>query len=169
MTYYHFISGYNYISMPQSLCWFSFPLLSKYVIIYWLSRLSKQHDAFVYYVTTDQSWWRHQMEKIFRVTGLFWGESHRRPVDSPNKSQWRRALIFSLICAWTNGCANNRDACDLKRHCDHYNVTVMCQCGVFNPHCAGTALFRYNTVNIVVAGALTPCVGRTSVAMALIM
>ena len=108
-------------------------------------------------------------KKIFRVAGLLWGKYHRRTVDSPHKSQWRRSLIFSLICAWTNGCANNRDACDLRRHCDHYNVTVMCQNGVFNPYCAGTVLFRYNTVNIMVADALTPCVGRTSVDMALIM
>ena len=28
---------------------------------------------------------------------------HRSPVKSPHKGQWRRALIFSLICTWTNG------------------------------------------------------------------
>ena len=27
----------------------------------------------------------------------------RSTVDSPYKGQWRGALIFSLICAWTNG------------------------------------------------------------------
>ena len=27
---------------------------------------------------------------------------HRSPVNSPHKSQWRRALMFSLICAWIN-------------------------------------------------------------------
>ena len=47
------------------------------------------------------------------------------PVDSPHKGQWRRALIFSLIWAWTNGWSNNRDASDLKRHRAHYNITVM--------------------------------------------
>ena len=35
---------------------------------------------------------------------------HRLPVDSPHKGQWRGALMFCLICAWTNGWANNRDA-----------------------------------------------------------
>ena len=30
----------------------------------------------------------------------------------PHKGQWRRALVFSLICAWTYGWANNRDAGD---------------------------------------------------------
>ena len=34
-------------------------------------------------------------------------------------------LIFSLICAWTNGWVNNRDASDLKRHRAHYDATVM--------------------------------------------
>ena len=47
---------------------------------------------------------------------------HRSPVDSPHKGQWRRAFMFALICNWTNGWANNRDARDLKRH---YDVTLM--------------------------------------------
>ena len=37
---------------------------------------------------------------------------HQSPVDSPHKGQWRGALVYSFICAWTNGWANNRDACD---------------------------------------------------------
>ena len=32
--------------------------------------------------------------------------------------------MFYLICAWINGCANNREAGDLWRHRDHYDVTV---------------------------------------------
>ena len=43
------------------------------------------------------------------VRGIHWS-----PVDSPNKGQWRRALMFSLIYAWTNGWANNRGAGDLR-------------------------------------------------------
>ena len=46
------------------------------------------------------------------------------PVDFPHKGQWREALMFSLICAWTNGWANNRYAGDLS-HRAHYNVIVM--------------------------------------------
>ena len=53
-----------------------------------------------------------------------WG-IHRSLVNSPHKGQWRRALMFSLICAWTKGWANNRDAGDLRRHCTHYDVTAM--------------------------------------------
>ena len=40
--------------------------------------------------------------------------------EFPTQSQWRVALMFSLICAWTNGCANNRDAGYLIHHCAHY-------------------------------------------------
>ena len=44
----------------------------------------------------------------------------------PLKGQWRGALMFSLICAWTDGEANNRDACrwfetpsrSIWRHCN---------------------------------------------------
>ena len=52
-------------------------------------------------------------------------EIHRSPVNSPHKGQWRGALMFSLICALTNGWANNRNAGDLRRHHAHYDVTVM--------------------------------------------
>ena len=55
-------------------------------------------------------------------------EIHRSPVDSPHKSQWRRALIFSLICAWTNSWVNNRDAGVLSHHDAYYDVTVMWGC-----------------------------------------
>ena len=47
--------------------------------------------------------------------------SHRSPVDSPHKGQWRGALMFSLIWAW----ANSREAGDLRHHRAHYDVTVM--------------------------------------------
>ena len=56
---------------------------------------------------------------IFRVTGHLW--IHR----SPHKGQWRRALMFSLICAWINGWVNNREAGDLRRGRADYDVTLM--------------------------------------------
>ena len=63
----------------------------------------------------------------FRVTGpfMFVRGINRSPVNSPHKGQWHVALKFSFICAWTNGCANNRDAGDFTRHRAHYDVTVM--------------------------------------------
>ena len=40
--------------------------------------------------------------------------------------KWKRGtLMFSLICVWTNGWVNNREAGDLRRHRAHYDVTVM--------------------------------------------
>ena len=47
------------------------------------------------------------------------------PVNSPHKGQWRGALMFTLICVWTNDWVNNRYADDLSRHYAHYDVTVM--------------------------------------------
>ena len=57
---------------------------------------------------------------IFRVTGPLCGNS---PVNSPHKGQWRGALMFSLILSI--GRIKNRDAVDLRRHRDHYDVTIM--------------------------------------------
>ena len=39
---------------------------------------------------------------IFRVTGPLCGEF------TGHKGQWRRALMFSLVCAWINGWVNSR-------------------------------------------------------------
>ena len=58
----------------------------------------------------------------FRVTGPLCGEftGHRWIPRT-----WRGALMFTLMYAWRNGWANNRDAGDLRRHRAHYDVTVM--------------------------------------------
>ena len=55
---------------------------------------------------------------IFNVTGHLCGEF-------PHKGQWRRALMFSLICAWINGWVNNGEAGDLRCHCTHDDVIVI--------------------------------------------
>ena len=68
---------------------------------------------------------------MFRVTGFCAGNSPvtagNSPVtgEFPSHRQWRGALMFSLICACTNGWVNNRDVVDLRRHRTHYDVTVM--------------------------------------------
>ena len=62
---------------------------------------------------------------IVRVTSSpLWGEStgHRWFL---HKGQRRGVLMFSLICAWTNGWVNNWDTGDLRRHRVYYDVTVM--------------------------------------------
>ena len=48
----------------------------------------------------------------------------RSPVNSPHKDQWNGALVFSLICVWTNTWPNNGDAGDLRRHHTHFYVTA---------------------------------------------
>ena len=48
----------------------------------------------------------------------------RSPVNSPHKGQWHGAST-SLICAWMNDWANNREAGDLRRHRANYDVIVM--------------------------------------------
>ena len=50
---------------------------------------------------------------------------HRSTVYSPHKGQWRRALMFSLICGRINGWVNNGEDGDLRRHRSHNVVIVM--------------------------------------------
>ena len=42
-------------------------------------------------------------------------------IEFSHKGQWRGALVFSLICAWTSGWWNSREAGDLRRHRAHYD------------------------------------------------
>ena len=64
--------------------------------------------------------WKHFPRNWSFVRGI-----HRSPVNSPHKSQWRGALMFSLICARINDWVNNCEAGDLRRHRGHYDVTIM--------------------------------------------
>ena len=73
-----------------------------------------------YFNHDDVIKWKH----FPRYWAFVWG-IHRSPVNSPHKGQWRRALMFSLICARINGWVNNGEAGDLRRHRSHYDVIVM--------------------------------------------
>ena len=66
--------------------------------------------------------WKHFRRYWPFVRGIHWSA-----VNSPHKGQWRGALMFSFVCAWINGWVNNREAGDLRRHRDHYDVTVVSQ------------------------------------------
>ena len=69
------------------------------------------------------TWWRHRIE-TFSVLLTFCDGNP--PADSPHKGPvGHRALMFPLICAWTNRYSNNRDAGELRRHRAHYDVTAM--------------------------------------------
>ena len=92
-----------------------------------LRKLSLEHIHFflipqILHVTT--SWWRHQMGTFSALLAICAGNS-RSPVNSPHKGQWRRALMFSLICVWINNWVNNSEAGDLRPYRAHYDVTVM--------------------------------------------
>ena len=78
----------------------------------WKSMRALSHDDFIK--------WKHFSRYWPFVRGI-----HRSPVNSPHKGQWRRALMFSLICAGINGCVNNDEAGDLRRHRAHFDVAVM--------------------------------------------
>ena len=78
-------------------------------------QVSSQLSYWTYQLISNcNSWWRHQMETFSALLAL-----------CAHKGQWRGAFMFSLICAWTKCWANNGDACDLRRHCVHYNVILM--------------------------------------------
>ena len=98
-----------------------------HVIIYILSWIMNCHnstignDNFLVVVNNgDVIKWIH----FPRCWPFVWG-IHRSPMHSPHKGQWRRALIFYLICVWINGWVNNHEAGDLRRQRDQYDVTVM--------------------------------------------
>ena len=64
--------------------------------------------------------WKHFPHYWPFVWGIQWSL-----VNSPQKRQWSRALMFSLICAWINSWVNNHQAGDLRRYLTHYDITVM--------------------------------------------
>ena len=99
-----FVSGFVWFIHPYSSGMFHWPSYNRVTV--WLM----------------SSRWRHQMETFSALLALCEGNPL---VDSPHKGQWRGALMFSLICVWTNDSANNRDAGDLRRHRAHYDVSEM--------------------------------------------
>ena len=63
--------------------------------------------------------WKHFPRYWPFVQGIHWS-----PVNSPHKSQWHGALMFSLICAWIHSWVNNGEAGDLRRHRAHYDIVM---------------------------------------------
>ena len=67
--------------------------------------------------------WKH----FPRCWPFVWG-IHWSLVNSPHKGQWCVALVFSLICTWTNHWVNNKRCCrfempshSLWHHCNGSN------------------------------------------------
>ena len=72
------------------------------------------------FVHDDVIKWKHFPRYWPFVRGIY-----RSPVNYPHKGQWRRGLMFSLICVWIHGWVYNREAGDLRRYRCHYDVIVM--------------------------------------------
>ena len=107
------------------------PVYYCFELYYWDTVRIKK--AVHYHSKSNHSWWRHQMVKFWLLALGYWPfvmGIHRWPVGSPHKDQWSGALMFSFICAGTNGWANSRDAGDMIRHGTHYDVTVMISCSL---------------------------------------
>ena len=91
--------------------------------IYSKTRRSFPGTALFLFAHDDVIKWKYFPRHWPFVRGI-----HRSPTNSPPKVEWRGALVFSLICGWKNNRENNiRDADDLGRYRDHYNVIVMCR------------------------------------------
>ena len=112
---------YICISTPLSRCWVYLTSVCKrgpcmVITLELILELPQSIETARYLIIMTSSNWN-----IFRVTVPFVRGIHRSQVDYT----WREVLIYSLICAWTNGWANNRDACDLRCHSVHYDAIVM--------------------------------------------
>ena len=115
--------------------WRIYDSFDESIIIVWVReygchgvKSSPKQGMVTYYPYDNWTWhdvikWKHFSRYWSFVRGIY-----RSPVNTPQKGQWRGALMFSLICAWINGWANNREAGDLRRHRAHHDVTVMSIC-----------------------------------------
>ena len=92
-------------------------MIIRLCVNYVYSAVCKAHIAAKY---DDVIKWKH----FPRYWPFVW-KIHLWLVNSPHKGHWRGALVFSLICAWTNSWVNNRDAGDMRRHVAHHDVIVM--------------------------------------------
>ena len=99
--------------------WINHLVVLNLIICVYMQRY-QSHTAGV--IHDDVIKWKHFTRYLPFVQGI-----HRFPVNSLHKSQWRGALMYSLICAWINRWVNNRDAGDLRCYHAHYDVTVMLQ------------------------------------------
>ena len=100
--------------LSQNLCYFKLILVAppKY------DQLAMADEEIMrLWIALTKTWSRHQMETFSALLALSAG-------NTPPRGQWRGALMFSLICTWTHGWGNNRDAGDLRRHCAQCDVTV---------------------------------------------
>ena len=95
-----------------------------------IAHLSYHLHIFIAIINLPTTWMRAEHDDVikwkhFPRYSSFVRRIHQSPVNWPHKGQWRRVLMSSLICARINGCVNNGEAGDLRRHRAHYDVIVM--------------------------------------------
>ena len=105
----HFITKTNF-KEDESIVNFHLYLINK--TFHRDMNISFQHD--------DVIKWKHFPSYWSFVRG-----THQSPVNSPHKGQWSGALMFSLICAWTNNWAHNRGVSNLRCHQTHNDVIII--------------------------------------------
>ena len=117
------LHGNTYVAIFSSQCTDTSGLLSCWICVTSETHPKPKNDqpasAHNLFLHGDVIKWKHFPRYWPFVRGI-----HRWPVDSPHKGQWRGASMISLVGAWTNGWANNRDAADLRRHCARFDATV---------------------------------------------
>ena len=92
----------------------------KFILIYALILLVIVYSNFVFVS------WRHFSRHWPFLRGI-----HRSPADPPIKDQWRRALMFPLMYAWTCGWTNTGIPGDLRSHdayCDVIVIVCLIRC-----------------------------------------
>ena len=115
------LSAFHLDQLPTYCLW-----LCEYGLIQWMGWEVTNRTSDIFFSVyphvshDDVIKWKH-----FPRYWPFVRRNHRSPVNSPHKGQWRGAFIFSLICARLNLWVNNREAGDLRRHRDHYDVIEM--------------------------------------------
>ena len=124
----------------------------------WEKSYALSYDPFYKWKESIQlklTWWRHQVEAFSTLLAICAGNSPVSGVNSPHKGQWRRDLIFSLICAWINGWVNNCEAGDWRRHHAHYDVTVRKACesslcsNIYSVNPIRSQLYTYHSAAVV--------------------
>ena len=96
-----------YVTIIMYLFWFKHPAHTHL----WFGRATNLYHALLSLSQCDpqatwlpiESWWRHQMETLSGLLAICAGNS---PVTGAFSA--RRALMFSLICAWMNAWVNSR-------------------------------------------------------------
>ena len=92
--------------------------------IAWVVVLLCRIRLFFYWIYAQCTWSEMTEIKLFNQS-CYWPfvrGIHRWPVASPHKGQWRGALMFSLICAWTNDWPKTGNTDDLRCHRVHYEM-----------------------------------------------